>query len=106
LRVPDRERFDLSSLKVAVSGGAALPLEVLREFESAFGAPILEGYGLSETSPVVSFNQRDGIRKAGSIGTAVCGAQLRIMNDDGEPVAAGEVGEMAVAGPYVMKGYW
>lgn len=106
LRVPDRERFDLSSLKVAVSGGAALPLEVLREFESAFGAPILEGYGLSETSPVVSFNQRDGIRKAGSIGTAVRGAQLRIMNDDGEPVAAGEVGEMAVAGPYVMKGYW
>lgn len=106
LRVPNRENFDVSSMEVAVSGGAALPLEVLREFEEAFGAPILEGYGLSETSPVVAFNQRDGIRKAGSIGTAVRGAQLRIMNDDGEEVATGEVGEIAVAGPYVMKGYW
>lgn len=106
LRVPDRERFDVSTLRVAVSGGAALPMEVLRQFEASFGAPILEGYGLSETSPVVSFNQRHGIRKAGSIGTAVRGAQLRIMNDDGEQVSSGEVGEMAVAGPYVMKGYW
>lgn len=106
LRVPDRERFDLSSMAVAVSGGAALPLEVLREFEAAFGAPILEGYGLSETSPVVCFNQRDGIRKAGSIGTAVRGAELRIVNDAGEDVATGEIGEMVVAGPYVMKGYW
>lgn len=106
LRVPDRSRFDASTLRMAVSGGAALPLEVLREFQESFGATLLEGYGLSETSPVVCFNQVDGIRKAGSIGTAVRGAQLRIMDDAGNEIAQGEVGEMAVAGPYVMKGYW
>ncbi|NYE93793.1 long-chain acyl-CoA synthetase [Psychromicrobium silvestre] len=106
LRTPDKQNYDLSSLKVAVSGGAPLPVEVLHEFESTFGATMLEGYGLSETSPVVAFNQRDGIRKAGSIGTVVRGAQLRVSDDAGHEVPRGEVGELAVAGPYVMKGYW
>ncbi|WP_026820710.1 long-chain-fatty-acid--CoA ligase [Arthrobacter castelli] len=106
LGVPDRDSYDVSALRVAASGGAALPLEVLHEFGSAFDATLLEGYGLSETSPVVSFNQLDGIRKPGSIGTAVSGAELRIVDDDGAPVPTGEVGELAVAGEYVMKGYW
>lgn len=106
LRAPDRENYDVSALRVAASGGAALPLEVLHEFESSFDATLLEGYGLSETSPVVSFNQLDGIRKPGSIGTAVTGAQLKIADDDGNQLPAGEVGELCVSGEYVMKGYW
>lgn len=106
LRTPERDKYNVSSLRLAASGGAALPLEVLREFEASFEATLLEGYGLSETSPVVCFNQRDGIRKPGSIGTAVRGAQLRVLDPDGMDVGIGEVGELAVAGGYVMKGYW
>lgn len=106
LRTPGRENYDLSSLRLAASGGSALPLEILHEFETTFGATMLEGYGLSETSPVVTFNQMDGIRKPGSIGQAVTGARLRILDEAGNDVEPGEVGEIAVAGPYVMKGYW
>ncbi|WP_026535728.1 long-chain-fatty-acid--CoA ligase [Arthrobacter sp. H14] len=106
LGVPDRDNYDVSALRMAASGGAALPLEVLRGFESSFDATLLEGYGLSETSPVVCFNQMDGIRKPGSIGTAVRGAELRVLNEEGQEVSPGEVGELAVSGGYVMKGYW
>ncbi|HET8794749.1 MAG TPA: long-chain fatty acid--CoA ligase [Arthrobacter sp.] len=106
LGVPDRDNYDVSALRLAASGGAALPLEVLRGFESSFDATLLEGYGLSETSPVVCFNQMDGIRKPGSIGTAVRGAELRVLDEQGQEVAPGEVGELAVSGGYVMKGYW
>lgn len=106
LGVPDRDNYDVSALRMAASGGAALPLEVLRGFESSFDATLLEGYGLSETSPVVCFNQMDGIRKPGSIGTTVRGAQLRVLNEEGQEVSPGEVGELAVSGGYVMKGYW
>ncbi|ALV44806.1 long-chain fatty acid--CoA ligase [Arthrobacter alpinus] len=106
LRAPGRDNYDLSSLRLAASGGSALPVEILHEFETTFKATLLEGYGLSETSPVVAFNQMDGIRKPGSVGTAVAGAQLRIVNDAGADVEPGAVGEIAVAGPYVMKGYW
>ncbi|WP_104109079.1 long-chain fatty acid--CoA ligase [Arthrobacter sp. N199823] len=106
LRAPGRENYDLSSLRLAASGGSALPVEILHEFESTFKATLLEGYGLSETSPVVSFNQTDGVRKPGSVGTAVTGAQLRVIDDQGADVEPGAVGEIAVAGPYVMKGYW
>jgi long-chain acyl-CoA synthetase len=106
LHHPDRDRYDLSSLRVCVSGGAALPVELLRGFEAAFGTMILEGYGLSETSPVASFNHPDRERKPGSIGTPVRGVQLRLVAPDGTDVPAGEVGEIAVHGPNVMKGYW
>ncbi len=106
LGVPDRDDYDISNLRLAASGGAALPLEVLREFESFFDATLLEGYGLSETSPVVCFNQLDGVRKPGSIGTAVRGAELLVLDETGNEVGTGEVGELAVAGDYVMKGYW
>ncbi len=106
LRAPGRENYDLSSLRVAASGGSPLPLEVLHEFETVFGATMLEGYGLSETSPVVTFNQMDGIRKPGSIGQVVAGAQVRVVDDAGNDVEPGAIGELAVAGPYVMKGYW
>ena len=94
------ERHDTSSLRVCVSGGAALPLEILNGFEAAFGCVVLEGYGLSETSPVASFN-RPHLRKAGSIGTPVDGVEMRLL----EPTPDG-VGEIAIRGHNVMKGYW
>ena len=106
LHQPDRAAADVSSLRLCVSGGAALPVEILRGFEDAFGCPILEGYGLSETSPVASFNHPDRIRKPGSIGTPVAGVQMRLVDDSGVLVPAGEVGEVAIRGHNVMKGYW
>jgi long-chain acyl-CoA synthetase len=103
---PALDRRDLSTLRVCVSGGAALPVEVLREFERVFGCAILEGYGLSETSPVASFNHPDRPRKPGSIGTAVRGVQMRVVDEFGGDVPPGEVGEIAIRGHNVMKGYW
>jgi long-chain acyl-CoA synthetase len=106
LHDPAAETTDVSSLRMCVSGGAALPVEVLRGFEERFGCTVLEGYGLSETSPVASFNHPDRERLPGSIGTAVRGVELRLIDDDGAEVGAGEVGEIAVRGHNVMKGYW
>ncbi len=100
---------DTSSLRLCVSGGAALPVEVLHGFEKAFGAVILEGYGLSETSPVATFNRPDQ-RKPGSIGLPVEGVELRLLSvadgDSDAPAPPGEVGEIAIRGHNVMKGYW
>jgi len=91
---------DSSSLQVCVSGGAALPVEILRGFEEKFGCKVLEGYGLSETSPVASFNHPDRERKPGSIGTPVEGVEMKLADEkDG-------VGEIAIRGHNVMKGYW
>ncbi|MDQ4489062.1 long-chain fatty acid--CoA ligase [Sinomonas sp. ASV486] len=106
LAVPDHRRYDTSSLRVCISGGAALPVEVLHRFEDEFSCIILEGYGLSETSPVAAFNHPDRLRKPGSIGTAVEGVRLRVVGLDGEDVPCGEVGEIAVQGHNIMKGYW
>jgi long-chain acyl-CoA synthetase len=103
---PGREARDLSALRVCVSGGAALPVEVMREFEREFGCVILEGYGLSETSPVASFNHPDRARKPGSIGTPVRGVEMRVVDERGLDVPNGEVGEIAIRGHNVMKGYW
>src|SRR3954452_11601766 len=97
---------DISSLRLCISGGAAMPVEVMRAFEERFGCIVLEGYGLSETSPVASFNHPDRERKPGSIGTPIQGVELRAVGDDREPVAQGEVGEIAIRGHNVMKGYW
>ena len=106
LGTPDRTGYDTSALRLCVSGGAALPVEVLRGFEKAFGCMILEGYGLSETSPVASFNHPDRERKPGSIGVPVRGVQMRVLDTSGKEVPAGEVGEIAIRGHNVMKGYW
>jgi long-chain acyl-CoA synthetase len=97
---------DTSSLRLGVSGGAALPVETIRRFEAAFDCMILEGYGLSETSPVASFNHPQKERKVGSIGTPIAGVEFRLINDDGRDVPPGENGEIAVRGHNVMKGYW
>jgi long-chain acyl-CoA synthetase len=102
----DRERFDTSSLRLCISGGASLPLETLRTFEAAFGCPILEGYGLSETSPVASFNHPDRPRKAGSIGTPIEGVEMAVVTESGEQPPNGEVGEIVIRGHNLMKGYW
>jgi long-chain acyl-CoA synthetase len=96
---------DTSTLRVCISGGAALPVEVLKGFSQEFGATILEGYGLSETSPVASFNRLESA-KAGSIGYPVHGVEMKLVADDGSEAAAGEVGEIVIRGHNVMKGYW
>jgi long-chain acyl-CoA synthetase len=82
-----------------------MPVEVLRGFEETFGCLILEGYGLSETSPLASCNL-PGKKKPGSIGTPVSGVEFRLVDDEGNDVAPGEVGEIAIKGHNVMKGYW
>ncbi len=102
----DKGGYDPSALRLCVSGGAALPVEVLRGVERMFGCIVLEGYGLSETSPVASFNHPNTERKPGSIGTPIRGVQMRILDEYGNDVPAGEVGEIAIRGHNVMKGYW
>ena len=106
LHHPEREQSDVSSLKICASGGSAMPVELLRGFEEAFGCKVLEGYGLSESSPVASFNHADRERKPGSIGTPVEGVEMKVVDDDGNEVAQGEVGEIVIRGHNVMKGYW
>jgi long-chain acyl-CoA synthetase len=106
LHHPGREGFDTSSLRVCLTGGASMPVEVLRGFEAAFECIVLEGYGLSETSPVACFNHPDEERKPGSIGTPIEGVEMKVVDEDGEEVAQGEVGEIVIRGHNVMKGYW
>ena len=106
LHDPAAARADTSSLRVCVSGGAAMPAGVMRGFEQAFGCMILEGYGLSETSPVVSFNHPDRVRKPGSIGTPIEGVEMRIVSNEGAELPVGQVGEIVIRGYNVMKGYW
>jgi long-chain acyl-CoA synthetase len=102
----ERERFGVQTLRLCVSGGAALAVELLRGFERAFGCVILEGYGLSETSPVACFNHPDRERKPGSIGTPIAGVEMKLVDDERQGVAPGELGEVAIRGHNVMKGYW
>jgi long-chain acyl-CoA synthetase len=83
-----------------------MPGEVMRAFEQAFDCIILEGYGLSETSPVASFNHPDRERKAGSIGTPIAGVEMKVVDDEGSGVEQGGVGEIVIRGHNVMKGYW
>jgi long-chain acyl-CoA synthetase len=106
LHHPERESFETSALRTCITGGASMPVEVLRGFEDAFGAVVLEGYGLSETSPVACSNHPDKERKAGSIGTPIEGVEMRVVDDDDDPVAQGEVGEIVIRGHNIMKGYW
>ena len=104
------EKFDLEAiaqtLKICLSGGASLPVKVLEDFEAKFKVQILEGYGMSEGSPVVTFNQRETGRKPGSIGTPVWGVEVRIVDENDEEVPAGEKGEIVYRGHNVMKGYY
>jgi long-chain acyl-CoA synthetase len=106
LHYPERRRYDTSSLQVCGSGGSAMPVELMRGFEEAFGCKVLEGYGLSETSPVASFNQPDRERKPGSIGTPIGGVEMKVVDESDRDLSTGEVGEIVIRGHNVMKGYW
>ncbi len=105
---PKLKSFDLSSLKFCLSGGAALPLEIKQRFEQLTGCSLVEGYGLSETSPVVTANPLSGPVKEGSIGQPIPQTivSLRALDDPTKEVPLGEKGEICVKGPQVMKGYW
>ena len=98
--------YDLHSIDVCVSGGAPLPLEVKRDFERITGGHLYEGYGLSEASPLTHAQTYDGRAKIGSMGLPVPDTEARILGEDGEPVRAGDEGELVVRGPQVMRGYW
>jgi len=106
LAVPDPGRYDTSTLRRAASGGASLPVEVLRGVEQAFGFQLLEGYGLSETSPIASFNHPDRATKPGSVGTPIRGVEFELHDAEGRRVDNGEIGEIVIRGENVMKGYW
>ena len=109
LNYQDTEKFDLEkiarNLRLCKSGGASLPVEVLKGFEEKFKTKITEGYGLSETSPVAVFNKY-GETKPGSIGFPVWGVEVRIVDENGHPLPDGELGEIAIRGHCVMKGYY
>lgn len=105
---PDVDKYDLSSIKLCISGGAPLPVEVKKEFEKRTGCVVVEGYGLSETSPVATTNPTEGVNKAGSVGIPMPGTlvEIRSVDDPTVPMAIGERGEVCIRGPQVMKGYW
>ncbi|NCO03567.1 MAG: long-chain fatty acid--CoA ligase [Alphaproteobacteria bacterium] len=100
-------KFDLSSIKYCISGGAPLAVEVKKRFEKTTGCVAVEGYGLTESSPVVCCNPRVGENKAGSIGLPFPQTVVEILDiETGKPVAVGERGELCATGPQIMKGYW
>ena len=110
LNYPEAHKYDLDkiarNLRVATSGGAAIPIEVLKGFENRFNVTILEGYGLSETSPVATFNRTDRPAKPGSVGLPVWGVEVRVVDEDDKDVPQGELGEIVIRGHNVMKGYY
>jgi long-chain acyl-CoA synthetase len=105
LAVPDKEAYDTSSLRLAVSGGSSLPVEVLHGVERAFELKLLEGYGLSETSPVATFNHPDRQTKPGSVGLPIRGVEIAVVDPDDRELPTGEVGEVVIRGENIMKGY-
>jgi long-chain acyl-CoA synthetase len=105
LHTPEADDFDLN-LKYCVSGGAAMPVEVMKAFDEKSGVDILEGYGLSETSPVASFNVLDRSKKAGWIGPPLWGVEFRLEDDEGNVITeVGKPGEICIKGHNVMRGY-
>ncbi|AFK03257.1 AMP-dependent synthetase and ligase [Emticicia oligotrophica DSM 17448] len=106
LSFPGADKFDTSSLSMCLSGGAALPVQVLKDFEAKYNVPILEGYGMSEGSPVVTFNHPDRVRKPGSVGTPVWGVEVCIKDENGKELGNNEKGELCYRGHNVMKGYY
>jgi long-chain acyl-CoA synthetase len=102
----EKRTYDISSLRMGLSGGASLSVELLKNWEERFRAQILEVYGLTESTGLVTANPVQGKRKAGSIGRAVFGVQTRLISPEGQDVARGEVGELIFKGPNATKGYW
>lgn len=106
LHFPGADSYDLSALRRCCSGGSAMPVEVMHAFNQKYNVTILEGYGLSETSPVASFNTLDREPKPGSIGVPIWGVEMRCVDANGNEVALNELGEIAIRGHNVMKGYY
>jgi long-chain acyl-CoA synthetase len=98
--------FDVSSLKFCVTGGSAMPPGYMPQFEKKFKVRLREGYGLTEASPVCSVTQLEMVQKPGSIGIPIPGVEARIVDDGERDLARGEIGELIVRGPNVMKGYY
>lgn len=98
--------LDFSSLKIAVAGGMALQSSVAERWKEVTGTPISEGYGLTETAPVVTCNPIDGTERLGTIGVPLPNTEVKIVDDEGNDLALGERGELCVKGPQVMPGYW
>ena len=106
-QLPDAERYDLSALRVCICGAAPMPVATFETFERTYNAFILEGYGLSEGTCVSTLNPLDGRpRKVGTIGVALPGQRVRVVDERGEGVAPGTVGEIVTRGDHVMRGYW
>ena len=107
LQAPDLDRYDLSSLRIGISGGAPIPAEVIDSFERRFGITILEGYGLSETASTTTFNVSADDRRVYSVGKPIWGVQVQIWDLEGQSLAAGsdQIGEIVVRGSNVMNGY-
>lgn len=107
LHFPRAAEFDTSSLRYAVSGGSAMPVEVMNAFDAKYGVNVLEGYGLSETSPVASFSQLDRPKKVGSVGLPIWGVEFKLVDEQGKTVTEPMVpGEIAIRGHNVMRGYY
>ncbi|MGH2691962.1 MAG: long-chain-fatty-acid--CoA ligase [Actinomycetota bacterium] len=106
LQAADQRRFDLSSVRLAVSGAAPLPGEVLEAFRERMGITIWEGYGLTETAPAVTTNALGDVAKPDSIGLVLPGVEVRLVDEQGDEVEEGDPGEIVVRGPNVFKGYW
>lgn len=106
LRLPDAAVAKFRTLRYCFSGGAALPVEILRRFEARFQVPLCEGDGPTECSPATSVNPVNGVRKPGTIGLPLYGVEMRILDEQGRELPAGQIGEICVRGPNVMKGYW
>ena len=105
---PAIRNIDFSSLRACISGGAPLPLELKQKFEAATGAHLIEGYGLTETSPIVCTNPYEGLNKSGTVGQPVPATRVKLVDreDPTRPPPEGEPGELLFAGPQIMKGYW
>ncbi|GLV47568.1 long-chain-fatty-acid--CoA ligase [Thermus sp. LT1-2-5] len=103
---PGIEKRNLRSVRACISGSAPLPLEVAERFMALTGAKLVEGYGLTEASPVTHCNPLHGPRKLGSVGLPFPGVEAKVVDEEGREVPLGEVGELIVKGPNVMKGYW
>jgi long-chain acyl-CoA synthetase len=105
-QIPTIRDYDLSSLRYVASGAAALPVKVMETFQSVAGAPISEGYGLSEAAPVVSSNAAGPVTKPGTVGPAIPGVEVKIVDEAGNEVPRGEMGELICRGANIMVGYW
>ena len=105
---PRRSKYDLSSIKACISGGAPLPFDVKEKFEKYTRCVLIEGYGLSEASPVACINPMKGLKKKNSVGLPVPGTIIEIVDKDDKQtlMPIGERGEVCIRGPQVMKGYW